>query len=445
MERIEKKPGDFVLFVTFLLLAGIGLAVLFSASFHYAMKLTGDPYHFFRRQLIWALLGAAAGIVASRTPLRFFDQAAPPVLLITLALMVLPFLPFFGRPILGARRWILLFGLSFEPLEAAKLALVLYLARIFSRKGERMNEDPTRALLPPLIVVGALVGLTYLQNNFSSASFLLFIALGMFFVARVKLRYFFLLGLVALPVAVLLMFSQAYRVQRLIAYLNPLADPSGSGFQLIASRSALVNGGLWGRGLGRGTVKLGGLPEAHSDFIFAVAGEEMGFIGALAILLLFLIVAWRGYRICLAGGDGFRASLAFGITSTVFCQALLNIAVVAGLVPATGVPLPFFSSGGSSILVTLLMSGLLYNLSRAERQSSPARSVSVDELGEAPADIGLGRAAGAEDGAWPARFPSSGRAAGVRVGGASRLRPTSSSQAPAPLAGGFAAGRSPLV
>ncbi len=373
MERIAKKPGDFILFITLLLLVGIGLAVLFSASFHYAENLTGDPYHFIRRQLIWALAGGLAGAVASRTPLRLFDRAAPALLLIGLVLMVLPFLPFLGRPILGARRWILLAGMSFEPLEAAKFVLVLYLARIFSRKGERMNEDPVRVLLPPLIVVALVVGLIYLQNDFSSASFLLFVVLGMFFIARVKLRYFILLGLVALPVAGLLMFSKAYRVQRLITFLNPLADPTGSGFQLIASRSALVEGGIWGQGLGRGVRKLGGLPEAHSDFVFAVAGEEMGFIGVAAILALFAILAWRGYRICLRGEPGFRTYLAFGITTLVFCQALLNIAVVAGLVPATGVPLPFFSAGGSAVLVTLFMCGLLYNLSRDAQPAEDGR------------------------------------------------------------------------
>jgi cell division protein FtsW len=417
VERIERRPGDFLLFITLILLVGIGLSVLFSASFYNADRLTGNPYHLFRRQALFILLGGLGGFVVSRTPVRLFDRLAPGLLLVSLILMVLPFLPFFGRPILGARRWILLFGMSFQPSEVAKLAVVLYLARIFGRKEERIHTDPLNSLVPPLIVVALLVGLTYLQNDYSTAFFLLFIALAVFYAAGVRLRYFFLVGSIAVPVAGLLLFSKAHRVQRLITFLNPLADPTGSGFQVIAARSALVSGGFWGQGLGRGVKKLGGLPEAHSDFIFAVAGEEMGFIGATAILLLFLVFAWRGYRIALRRGDSFRTCLSFGITSLVFCQALLNIAVAAGLVPATGIPLPFFSSGGSSVLVTLLMCGLLYNLSRESAGAEPWRGKAAE-----------GRPGGAMgmDARVPPKTRRSGGGAGLRAeGGGTRGRPAS--------------------
>jgi len=190
------------------------------------------------------------------------------------------------------------------------------------------------------------------------------VALAMFFIAEIHLVYFFLLSVLVIPLGAILLFSKAHRVERLIAFLNPLADPTGSGFQVIAAKTALIGGGLWGRGLGRGIKKLGGLPEAHSDFIFAVVGEEAGFLGALLVLFLFVLLAWRGYALARKSEDRFVYYLSFGMTTLIVFQAILNIAVVLGLVPATGIPLPFFSHGGSSMLVTLLLCGLLINLSR---------------------------------------------------------------------------------
>ena len=225
-------------------------------------------------------------------------------------------------------------------------------------------NDPVNSILPPLIIVFLFVTLIYLQNDFSTAFFILFIAFVIFFIANIGLLYFFLLGAMIVPLGGLLLFTRAHRVERVMAFLNPLADPAGSGFQVIAARSAMVSGGIWGRGLGRGLRKMGSLPEAHSDFIFAVVGEEIGFFGALFVLVLFLLFAWRGYTIAVKSDSLFNYYLAFGITTLIFLQAVLNIAVATGLVPATGIPLPFFSAGGSSMLLTLFMSGLLLNLSR---------------------------------------------------------------------------------
>jgi cell division protein FtsW len=214
------------------------------------------------------------------------------------------------------------------------------------------------------LVVLAFAAIVYFQKDFSTAVFMLVIALCMLLMAQVRLLYFILLSALFLPLGGVLLFTQAYRVQRLIAFFNPLADPSGSGYQVSAARSALVSGGLWGTGLGHGMKSLGGLPEAHSDFIFAVIGEETGFLGALFMLFLFVLFAWRGYAVALRGEDEYTTYLAFGLTTTIFLQVLLNIAVVAGLVPATGIPLPLVSAGGSCLVATLLMGGLLLNLSR---------------------------------------------------------------------------------
>ena len=243
------------------------------------------------------------------------------------------------------------------------MAVILYLAYIFSKKEERIN-DFFNAVFPPLLVVFVFIALIYFQNDFSTAFFLLLLALAMFFIARIRVVYFILLGAVGIPLAIILILTKEHRVRRILAFLNPDMDPIGAGFQVNAAQDALINGGIWGVGLGEGIKKLGGLPEAHSDFVFAVLGEEMGFIGVMFIIALFAAFSFRGYSIALKSEDRFGYYLAFGITTAILFQALLNIAVVSGIVPATGIPLPFFSSGGSSIVMTLLMCGLLLNLSR---------------------------------------------------------------------------------
>ena len=363
MERIEKPRADTLMMLILLIMLGIGLSVLFSASTYYAQRLFEDPYYFIKRQVLWVLLGAVAALIASHTPLSLLQQATPFVVAVALILTILTFVPGIGRPIMGARRWLFVFGQSFEPSELVKFAVVLYLAAIFSKKQDRIN-DPLNSLLPPLLVVSVFIVLIYLQNDFSTAFFIVLIALSMFLIAQVRIVYFVLLSLLFVPVGGMLLFTKAHRVRRLMAFLNPLADPSGSGYQVIAAQTAFVSGGFWGRGLGKGVKKLGGLPEAHSDFIYAVVGEEAGFLGAVFVLVLFALLAWRGYLLVLRGRDSFARYLAFGITSTITLQALLNIAVAIGLVPATGIPLPLFSSGGSSMLITMIMAGMLINLSR---------------------------------------------------------------------------------
>jgi cell division protein FtsW len=363
METVERKSGDLILLLTQVVLVALGAAVLFSASYPHAQALFQDPYYFLRRQLLWILTGAVAAVAAAHVPLESIRKAVPGLILLAFILMVLTFVPGIGEPVQGARRWLFIFGVSIQPSELVKLALVMYLASIFSKKQERI-DDALNALLPPLLIVAVFVALTYMQNDFSTAFFILIISLAMFLVAQIRMLHLLLLSVLVLPLGGVLLFTKTHRVRRLMAFLNPLADPRGSGYQVIASQTALSGGGFWGRGLGKGIKKLGGLPEAHSDFIFAVVGEESGFVGAVFVLLLFVLFAWRGYGIAFRGTDSFHRYLAFGLTTVVFLQAMLNIAVVAGLLPATGIPLPFFSSGGSSMLVSLTMCGLLINLSK---------------------------------------------------------------------------------
>lgn len=373
-ERIEKNSADFALAGVLFLLLGVGLSMLFSSSYYWAQSLVQDPYYFFKRQLIWVLLGLVFGFIASRISVELLKRSVPWMLLATLGAMSLTFIPGIGTMYLGARRWVFAFGFSFQPSELVKLALIIYLAYILERKCDRF-DDPVNSLLPPFIVVVFFATLIYLQNDYSTAIFVLLVSATLFFIAKVPLRYFLTVGVTVIPFATLLLLTREHRVKRIIAFLYPQIDPAGIGYQVMASQSALTNGGLWGRGIGESVRKLGGLPEAHSDFVFAIVGEELGFVGVILVLGLFLYLGYRGFRISYYAPDRFRSILAFGLTACLVFQALLNMGVVAGLVPATGITLPFFSAGGSSMLISMVMCGLLINLSRS---SAPQREDGID-------------------------------------------------------------------
>jgi cell division protein FtsW len=364
---VERAPRrtDVGLLLVLVLLVGFGLSALFSASYDWAAKLYSDPMRLIRRQAIWVLLGAGVATLLYRIPLEFLRTLVPVMLITALALMGLTFVPGLGEEYLGGRRWILVFGSSFQPSELVKVALVFYLAHIMDRKQYKL-DDEMNSVLPPLIIVGAFVALIYLQNDFSTAVFVLVIALAMLWVARVRLRFFVGFFLVSAPLLTILLLTREHRVRRILAFLDPSVDQFGSGYQVLAAQRALEYGGFWGRGIGQSIQKYGSLPEPHSDFVFAVLGEELGFVGVVAALALFALLAVKGYRLAFSATTRFRSLLAFGLTSVIVLQALLNMAVVCGLVPATGIPLPFFSHGGSAILMTLSMAGLLLNVAREE-------------------------------------------------------------------------------
>ena len=356
---------DTALLAIVVLLAGLGAAMLFSASYHYGGLVFGDDLYFIRRHGIYLIVGLLAGTMAATARLQRIRELTPLLLAVAMAMMLLTFVPGIGVRALGAQRWISIAGQSFEPSELVKLALILYLAHILSKKEDALRSHAfSTTVLPPLLLVAAFGALIYLQNDFSSAFFVLFLAASLFFVAGVRLRYFLALGSLSIPLGLLLLLSRDHRVQRIIAFVDPAVDPAGSGFQVLAARAAVSAGGMWGRGVGQGQVKLGGIPEAHSDFVFAVVGEELGLVGVLAILALFCALGVRGYRLARDQSDRYRGLVAFGLTTALVGQALVNMAVVAGLLPATGLPLPLISSGGSSLLVTLTMCGLLLNISR---------------------------------------------------------------------------------
>jgi cell division protein FtsW len=363
MEWIEKQRSDMFLVMLLAVILGVGMTLLFSSSWSFSTRVYNDPLFLVKRQLLWAVLGGAAAFVVSLTPLSMFRRWMPVLLLGTLAAVLLPFLPAVGTSVLGSRRWISLFGLSFQPSELVKVTLVLYLASYFARR-EEGQAITMNVLIPPFLVTCVFAGIVLLQNDYSTAIFILVTGLAMMYIAQVRLLHFFLVTLYTVPLGFLLLFTREHRVQRLLAFFDLSNHSSGTGYQIVTAKAALVSGGLFGKGLGRSAAKLGPLPMSYSDFIYTIVGEETGLLGALFVLGLFALLAWRGYRIALLSTDRFSQTAAFGLTSALCLQALLNMAVASGLVPTTGVTLPFFSAGGSSLFTTLVMCGLLVNLSR---------------------------------------------------------------------------------
>lgn len=351
----------------------IGLGMLWSASWYRAEQLYGDPTRFVMRQALWVVVGIVTMGVAAIVPLTIVRRFLPMIVLATVILSLLTFVPGVSARYMGARRWIILFNVSFQPSELIKLTLIIYLAHIFARN-EGDFSAPVQSLLPPAVVVLLFSGIVLFQNDFSTAMFLIMLALAIFFAAGVPIAYFARMFALVVPLAFIMVFTREHRVRRIIAFLNPTHDPTGGGFQILAARRALENGGLWGVGIGRSARKLGGLPEAQSDFLFAVLGEELGFVGVVVVVLLFAAFAVRGIYLARQQDDWFRSLVILGVVAAISLQALLNIAVVVGAVPATGIPLPFFSSGGSSLLITFAMYGLLLNAAGTPVQSRRPRA-----------------------------------------------------------------------
>jgi len=358
---------DKVLFTATLLLVCASIVMVYSASALVALERYQQPYLFVARQVMWAVLGLALLAVAMRVDYRAYrNDTFVWALLALVTLMLVGVL--FSAPINGTRRWFGFGGLGVQPSELAKLACVLFTALVLERRMHRIDEL-SYSLLPIGIVVGVLAGLILLQPDFGTAIALLMIVVAMVFAAGLHYRYLVGTVLVALPVVYLVLVSATYRRRRLLAFWDPWADPLGDGFQIIQSLIAVGTGGVFGRGLMEGVQKLFYLPEPHTDFIFAVIGEELGLIGATGVLACFCLIGWRGLRISLRAQDSFGSFVALGITSMIVVQALVNMSVVLGLMPTKGIPLPLVSAGGSSLLISLVGMGVLLNISQHESEA----------------------------------------------------------------------------
>ena len=360
----RKLKSDRVLFaVTFLLLFA-GIVMVYSASAVLAMDRYESPYYFLTKQALWIVLGLAVLAVAMRIDYRTYKNDAF-IWMVLGIVVVLLVASLFSTPVNGARRWLWIGPLSIQPSELAKIACVLFTALMLERRMHRIDEA-SYSLLPIAIVLGGLMLLIVLQRDFGTALSLALIVGTMVFAAGLSFRYVAILALAALPVLYFVLVSETYRLRRLEAYWDPWADPQNSGFQIIQSLIAVGTGGVSGLGLMGGVQKLFYLPEPHTDFIYAVIAEELGLIGATAVLVCFAVIAWRGLRISMRAEDRFGALAALGITIMIAAQAYVNISVVLNLLPTKGIPLPLVSSGGSSLLASLLGLGVLLNISQHE-------------------------------------------------------------------------------
>jgi len=358
----RKLSSDATLFATTVALLGFGLVMVWSASSALAQEQHGTPHYFVIKQGLWACLGLMAMVAAMRMDYRKLRQPAViyTALVWTTLLLILVL---FMRPVNDTHRWLRLGGLSFQPAELAKLALILFLAYHLERRADRVNEFLT-SLFPVMILLGWLAFLIYIQPDLGSAATLVVIGGAMLFLAGVRLRYFAALAVAGIPLLYQAVMAAAYRRDRIEAFLNPWSDARGSGYQVIQSLIAVGTGGLTGVGLMEGRQKLFYLPYPYSDFIFAVIGEELGLLGASLVVAAFTLFLWRGIRAAWKAPDDFGRLLAAGLTLEIVLQALINISVVLGLFPTKGIPLPFISAGGSSLLVTLFSVGLVLNVSQ---------------------------------------------------------------------------------
>lgn len=335
---------------------------MFSASAVYAMERHNDSYYFLKHQLLWLFLGSGILWAARKTNYHQWERFTYPIMIATLALLIAVMVPGFGRKVGGAQRWLDLAGYSFQPSELAKFTLILFMAKSLVKRADKLR-DFAYGYLPNLIVLGFFFAPILFQPDFGTAMIIFGVAFTMLFIAGARKKFLFLSGLAIIPFAISAIFSADYRIRRIFAFLNPWQDPSNTGFQAIQSFYAFGRGGAWGLGLGDSKQKLFYLPEAHTDFIFSVVGEELGFIGAITVILLFFVLVWRGLMIAYRAKDAFGAHLAIGVTLLLGFQAFINMGVAAGLLPTKGLTLPFISMGGSSMVVSMLCIGVLLNIS----------------------------------------------------------------------------------
>jgi cell division protein FtsW len=351
---------DRILVGAVLALAAFGVVMVYSAGAVFAAKKYGDATYFLKRELIYAMLGLAALSLATRVDYSIYRKLAYPLLFVSLALLAAVLK--IGSRAGGAIRWFRAGPLSFQPSELAKLALCVYLAYLLARKAEKVRVFSV-GFLPPLLITGVMMVLLLKQPDLGTAAIFGAVALGLLFVAGTRTSYLILAVLVAAPAGWQFIVSTPFRMRRMLAFLDPWAFRRDVGYQITESLISVGSGGVTGLGLGDGRQKLFFLPEAHTDFILSIVGEELGLFGVLSVIGLFGVLVWRGYRTAFRARDVFGAYLAFGITTMFGLQALVNIGVVLGSLPTKGLPLPFISYGGTSLLMSLFAAGVLANIS----------------------------------------------------------------------------------
>ncbi len=364
----RKQPQDYILLLTVGVLVVIGIIMVFSSSYSYSLVKMNDGYYYLKRVFIWSTVGTFAMIFFSKINYWHWSKYANFIFVVSIILLILVLTPL-GVERNNAKRWIGIGeNLTFMPSDIAKLALIIFIPTSISRKKDRMKSF-SQGLLPYLLIMALYFGLIFKQPDFSTAFVVVVIIFAMIFVGGMKLSHFMgltatgLAGLVGM-IAMIFFTGKDYKAKRIIAFLDPWKDSSDTGYQVIQSLLALGTGGIFGRGLGRSVQKHFYLPEPQNDFIFAIIGEELGFIGGAIVIVLFAVLIWRGVRIAINAPDIQGCVMATGIITMIAIQVIINIAVATSSMPVTGMGLPFISYGGSSLVVFMASIGILLNISK---------------------------------------------------------------------------------
>lgn len=362
----RRRRPDWILLGAILALLTIGMVMVYSSSAVKGYIQYDDPYHFLKMEVIWVTLGLVAMFFSMTLDLQFLRRFAKPALILAIVLLIMVKIPGVGRRVNGADRWIGLGPLSIQPSEVIKLAMVLVMAHLLALDPHKIKSF-RKGLLPILGLLGLIAGLIMLQPDLGTTLSIAGTTFFMLIAAGARVSHLMTLGGTGLGLIVAAIAAAPYRMRRITAFLDPWADPSGKGYQTIQALLALGPGGLFGLGLGQSKQKFLYLPENHTDFIFAMIGEELGFVGASLVVLLFFLFAWRGFRVAMGSPDAFTGLLAVGLTAMVIIQAMINMGVVSGVLPVTGITLPFLSYGGTSLVFTMLGVGVLLNISRGSK------------------------------------------------------------------------------
>jgi len=364
--QLRKGQPDFIIMILSLLLIGIGLVMVYSSSQIVAYIKFNDSAFFLKRQLVWAIIGIIAMIVVMNIPFKIYRRLLPLIIVVLIMMMGLVLTPM-GEERNGAQRWLDLGFITIQPSEFVKIGIIIYLASIYSKKQDYIHNF-NRGLIPPLIVVATFFILILMQRDLGTGMSVLLYTMVIIFCTGARFKHLFSLGILSLIVFYVFARTQPYRWKRITSFMDPWADSQGSGYQLIQSLYAIGNGGVTGNGFGNSVQKYHYLPEAHTDFIFAIVAEELGLLGVIAILSVYLCFILRGITLSNRCPDSFGKLLIVGVVAMIGIQTLVNVAVVSGALPVTGITLPFMSYGGSSLLLTMVSVGIILNVSRYSSQ-----------------------------------------------------------------------------
>lgn len=357
---MSNRKVDVYLLIPVIFLLLTGSIMVLSSSYVTSLEMTKnlDPFYFFKRQILWEILGLLALYFGYIVPYKFYQQKTRLLMMIIIGILILVLIPGVGKITNGARSWFIL-G---QPSEMVKLLLVFVLAGVMNNKIDKIDSFE-EGVLPPVLLIGVTCVLVFLEPDLGTAIAIALTGLIMLFAAGAKLRYFVMTVVSAIIMAAIAVLFASYRMKRVLIFLDPWKDQQGDGYQTVQSLYALGSGGLSGLGLGQGRQKFLYIPEQFTDFIFSIIGEELGFIGGAFVLVLFIIIAARGYKIAKHAPDTFASLVAVGITSMILVEVLINVGVVTDTLPVTGVTLPFLSFGGSSLIFKLAGVGVLMNIS----------------------------------------------------------------------------------